>query len=386
MISSQQEVVIVGGGVAGCSIAYHLAKQGIRSQIIEKDAIASQASGKAWGIFGRAAFLRLLAEGNLVPEGGLHLCACLSEEGYQRIPEIAQELKEEGGIDIHQGELPIIRAVFAEDDEKRLRERIIELEKDGFEYTWIEVDEIKAKVPDIAGGVRRGIIWPAHQVEAYRYTLALAQAAEAKGSSIKQGEVVGLRHKGTRVTSVLLDAGEIETDAVVLAMGPWTGQGVSWLGQTMPLEVHRDQCLVLEVPVRLPPIRVTSSLAKGVSIVPKVDGKVILGRVEHDQVDFDERPTEGFRLSILEAALATIPKLEDARVIEHRAGLEAWQPNGGQPMLGRVPGFDNVYMATWLATFGIQWSPAVGRIMADLVATGSADRVIEPFTPAKYLK
>jgi glycine/D-amino acid oxidase-like deaminating enzyme len=154
----------------------------------------------------------------------------------------------------------------------------------------------------------------------------------------------------------------------------------------MPLEVHRDQCLVLEVPVRLPPIRVTSSLAKGVSIVPKVDGKVILGRVEHDQVDFDERPTEGFRLSILEAALATIPKLEDARVIEHRAGLEAWQPNGGQPMLGRVPGFDNVYMATWLATFGIQWSPAVGRIMADLVATGSADRVIEPFTPAKYLK
>jgi len=120
----------------------------------------------------------------------------------------------------------------------------------------------------------------------------------------------------------------------------------------------------------------------GVSIIPKVDGKVILGRVEHDVVNFDERPTEKFRLSALEAALATVPKLEEAKVIEHRAGLEAWQPDGGEPMLGRVPGLDNVYIATWLATFGIQWSPAVGHFMANLIATGTVEPMIEPFGPA----
>jgi len=386
MISSKQEVVIVGGGVAGCSIAYHLTKQGICPQIIERDAIASQASGKAWGIFALPAYIRLAAEGNLVPKGGLRLSARLSEEGYKRIPQLAQELKEEGGVDIAYGELPIIRAVFNENDEKYLQERISELEREGLAYKWIEADDVKARVPDIAPGVRRGLISPARQVEPYRYTLALAQAAETKGASIKQGEAIGLRCKGTRVTSVVLATGEVETDVVVLAMGPWTGQGISWLGKTIPMEVHRDQCLVLEVPSRLPQFRVTSSLAEGVSIIPKVDGKVILGRVEHDLVNFDERPTEAFRLSVIEAALATIPKLEEAKIIEHRAGLEAWEPNGGEPMLGRVPGLDNVYIATWLATFGIQWSPAVGRVMANLIATGSVDQIIEPFGPAKYFK
>jgi len=386
MVSSKQDVIIIGGGVAGCSIAYHLAKQGICPQIIERDAIASQASGKAWGIFVLPAYLRLAVEGNLVHKGGMRLCARLSEEGYKRIPQLAQELKEEGGLDVEYGELTVIRAVFDEDDENYLKKRVLELEKEGFEYTWIEANDVKAKVPDIAAGVRRGLISHARQVEPYRYTLALAQAAEKNGASIKQGEAIGLRCKGTRATSVVLATGEVETDVVVLAMGPWTGQGVSWLGKTMPIEVHRDQCLVLEVPGRLPPFRVTSNLVGGVSIIPKVDGKVILGRVEHDLVDFDERPTEKFRLSVLEATLATIPRLEEAKIIDHRAGLEVWQPGGGEPMLGRVPGLDNVYIASWLATFGIQWSPAVGNYMANLIATGNVEQMIEPFGPAKYLK
>lgn len=386
MVSSKQDVIIVGGGVAGCSIAYHLAKQGICPQIIERDAIASQASGKAWGIFVLPAYLRLAVEGNLVHKGGMRLCACLSEEGYKRIPQLTQELKEEGGLDIEYGELSVIRAVFDEDDENYLKERTLELEKEGFEYTWIEAGDVKARVPDIAVGVRRGLISHARQVEPYKYTLALAQAAEKNGASIKQGEAIGLRCRGTRATSVVLTTGEVETDVVVLAMGPWTGQGVSWLGKTMPIEVHRDQCLVLEVPGRLPPFRVTSNLVGGVSIIPKVDGKVILGRVEHDLVDFDERPTEKFRLSVLEATLATIPRLEEAKIIDHRAGLEVWQPGGGEPMLGRVPGLDNVYIASWLATFGIQWSPAVGNYMANLIATGNVEQMIEPFGPDKYLK
>lgn len=381
---SKQEVVIVGGGVAGCSIAYHLAKRGIGSLIIERDAIASQASGKAWGMFGRASFVRLAVEGNLLPIGALKRSARLTEESFHRLPTLARDLKETGGIDTGYGDLPFIRAIYDEADEQRLQKRVSELESEGLEYRWIEAADIKAMVPDIAPGVRRGLIWPARQVEPYKYTLAFAQAAEAMGASIKQAEVIGLHRKGPRVTSVLLATGEIATDIVVLAMGPWTGQAVAWLEKTIPMEVHRDQCLVCEVPVKLPPVRITSSLSKGVSIIPKVDGKVIIGRVEHDLVDFDDRPTEEFRQSILEAALATLPRLEDARIIEHRAALEAWQPNGGEPLLGLVPGLDNVYLATWLATFGIQWSPEVGRTMADLIATGTADPLIKPFAPNRH--
>ena len=381
----KEDVVIVGGGVAGCSIAYHLAKQGVPSLIIERDAIGSQASGKAWGVISPSTNLVLYVEGDWVPEGTMRSCLGLSDEGLRRFPQLARELKEEGGVDVGYGELPVIRPVFDESEEKYLKERVSELNGDGFEVSWIEADEVKARCPDIAPGILGGTLWSGQQVEPYRYTLALAQAAEAKGASIKQGEAVGFRYQGSKVTSVTLATSQIEADVVVLAMGPWTAQATAWLGKELPMRVTRDQCLVLEVPQWLPPWRITSGQGVGVAIVPKVDGKVILGHWEDDRVDFDDRPTEEFRLSVMEAAVATIPRLEEAKLVEHRAAVEAWHPVSGLPMLGRLPGWDNVYLVTWLAGFGIQWSPAVGRIMADLIVKGRSEDPIESFNPARYV-
>lgn len=384
-MSSREDVVIIGGGVAGCSIAYHLVKQGVPSLIIERDAIGSQASGKAWGVISPATNLVLYVEGDWVPEGTMRPCLGLSDEGMRRFPHLAEELKEEGGVDVGYGELPVIRAVFDEKEEKYLKRRVPELKREGFEVGWIEAKEVKACCPDIAPGILGGTLWAGYQVEPYKYTLALAQAAEAKGASIKQGEVVGFNAQESRVTSVFLATSEIETDVVVLAMGPWTAQATAWLGKEIPMRVTRDQCLVLEVPQPLPAWRITSGRGGGVAIVPKVDGKVILGHWEDDRVDFDDRPTEEFRLPVMEAAVATIPRLKEAKLIEHRAAVEAWHPISGLPMLGRLPGWDNVYLVTWLAGFGIQWSPAVGRIMTDLIVKGHSEDPIEPFSPARFV-
>jgi len=65
--------------------------------------------------------------------------------------------------------------------------------------------------------------------------------------------------------------------------------------------------------------------------------------------------------------------------------VEAWHPISGLPMLGRLPGWDNVYLVTWLAGFGIQWSPAVGRIMTDLIVKGRSEDPIEAFDPVRYV-
>ncbi len=378
------DIVIIGGGVTGCSIAYHLTKLGMTSQIVERDSIACQASGKAWGVVSPPVNLILSFEGNLVSKGSMRSCLPLSAEGIRRFPSLARELKEVGGVDIGYGELPVLCAVFDENEESYLKGRVLELKKEGFELDWIAADEVRARFPDVASGVRGGILWPGHQVEPYRYALGLAQAAEAKGATIRQGEAKGFHTRGSRVTSVVTNSKEAKGDIFVLAAGPWTGKLAAELGRKIPTRVIRDQCLVVELPHRFAPYRVSSSQGCGVAIVPKVDGKVILGRLELDVVDFDDRPTEEFRLSVMEAGVKTVPVLEEARLIEHRAALGTWHPTGGEPMLGRLPGWDNVYVALWLGAFGIQWSPAVGRIMADLIVNGRSAEA-EPFNPAQYL-
>jgi glycine/D-amino acid oxidase-like deaminating enzyme len=87
----------------------------------------------------------------------------------------------------------------------------------------------------------------------------------------------------------------------------------------------------------------------------------------------------------MEDAVSLMPNLKEAELIEHSAGIECWQPGGGLPMLGRLPAWDNVYLATWTGPFGIQWSPAVGRIMADLIVNGKSAEA-EPFDPARNVK
>ena len=102
-----------------------------------------------------------------------------------------------------------------------------------------------------------------------------AQAAEKMGVSIRQGEVVGFRHEGSKLTAVVLATGtEVKADVVVLAMGPWSGQGTSRLGKEMPILINREQCLRMQVPKRLPPYALASPA--GQTIIPKVNGEVIV--------------------------------------------------------------------------------------------------------------
>ena len=114
--------------------------------------------------------------------------------------------------------------------------------------------------------------------------LALAQAAERRGGSIKYGEAVGLGQQGQRVNSVKLASGEeVGASAVVIAMGPWSVQGASWLGGDIPLEPVRGSCVRVEVPERLPPYWPAHGM---VVISPKVDGSVLVGYPEDRGVGF----------------------------------------------------------------------------------------------------
>lgn len=394
---SQKEVVIIGAGVIGCSIAYHLTRQGVPSQIIERDSIAARASGKSWGLFVHPA-LFLLMEGRppdqllSMPEGGLRPWLDLVWSGYHRLPDIVLELKEKGGIDVEYGELSYVRIALSESEEKAYKSGLSRLNSAGiYTSSWLDANDLKEIFPDINPQVRGGLSSPSLQFEPYRYTLGLAQAAERMGANFRQGEAVGFRSKGSKITSVILATGtEIEADVFILAMGPWIKQGTAWLGKEIPIRINREQCLRLELPERFPPFAIRIST---VATVPKVNGNVLLGLsgLPDMQSDFSgSLTTEEAKAEILDDALELLPMLKEAKLVEHRGDFEGWAPppNNIQPVIGQLPEWENVYIAARFGTLGMIMSLGTGQALADLVLAGGRipDRIrtmLDILSPAR---
>ena len=379
-MASRQEIVIVGAGVVGCSIAYHLAKQGVPSQIIEREAIAARASGKSWAVFAYPPrFIGIEGQARellfSMPVGSVRPWLELIWLGYHRLPDMALELREAGGVDIGYGELSWIRLVLTERQGEASKAALaLQREQGYYEGYWMEASDLKGLFPGINPQVRGGMVVPYLQVEPYRYTLGLAQVAEKRGVSFRQGEVVGFRKQGSRISAAILATGaEVMADTFVLATGPWSGRSTSWLGKEMPVVINREQCVRMEVPKRLPPFGLTAP--NGLTIVPKVSGDVILGHagLADLQTSFDvSLTTEEMKMMLLDDAVDLLPTLSEAKLVEQRGDLEGWSPPPRriQPVLGRLPEWDNVYIATRFGTLGMMMSPGTGRVMADLIIAG----------------
>jgi len=371
------QVVIIGAGVIGCSIAYHLANRGIASQVIERDSIAARASGKAWAVFAYPPRF-FGVEGQLenglfsAPPGSIRPFLEIFWIGYRQLADFSLMLKENGSIDIEYSELPWVRVALSETEEKYNRDLLQRMRQEGyFEGKWFEADDLRAAFPGISPNVRGGLLIPYLQVEPYKYTLGLAQVAEKMGAIFRQGEVVGFHTKGSRVSSIILASGtEIEADAIVLAVGPWTTRIASLLGKEIPVTISLTQCIQIYLPQQLPNFGLAFENA---AIIPKINGSVILGTtgVPDIKQDFDCRLITHERAeTLLGTVVNFLPSLGDARLVEHRGDLLAWSPTANhlKPLIGRFPEWENVYMATWMGAEGIALSLGVGQCMADLIS------------------
>lgn len=370
-MAATAEVVIVGGGVVGCATAYYLARRGVRATVIEKETIGSCASGFAAGLLDP-----------LTGQGTPGALESLSQVSFRMHLDLAQEIAAETGVDFHfrplscvwialdEAELPEYRALF--DLARRL---------EGFPARWLEGTEVLSLEPRLSPRVVGAVcVGGMRQVASYEYTRALAQAAEKYGASVRHGTVSGLKRSGSRVSGIVLEGEEIACERVVLAMGPWTAQAGDWLGTPVPVEPLKGQILRLKLPG--PPLGHAFYTSDGGYITSKPDGLTWVGTTE-ERVGFDQTPTAGARASIMKHALEIMPGLSDGELQLQTACLRPASQDG-IPIIGEVPGWDGLYVATGAGRKGILLAPAMARATADLAITGHTDLPIEPCSLARF--
>src|ERR1044071_3620464 len=326
------DVVIVGGGIVGMATAYYLAKGGVPSIVIERDAIASHASGYAYG--------------GLSPLGGFGIPGPLAEiaqDGMRLHRELAESLVEETGMNVDFRVRPSLALALTDADVQRLQAALPWQQRQaGYAARWLDAGEARRVEPRISeetiGAV---LIDGTADVEPYRLVLALTRGAEQMGATVRHGRVTGLRREGERVTGVILERGEVACSAVVLGLGPWSGETSSWIDTPIEVRPLKGQILRLQAPG--PPV--ACSVGWGHNYAPtKTDGRLWAGTTE-EEAGFGEESTAEARDEIGAALVKMLPAMADAQVAQQTACLRP-VASDGLLVLGGVPGLDQIYVAT----------------------------------------
>ena len=202
-----------------------------------------------------------------------------------------------------------------------------------------------------------------------------------KGAEIRSGQVVGLARNGARATAVRLSSLDISAEHIVLAMGPWAGTASSWLGIQVPVRPLRGQAQWVRMPGS-PFVYGMSRSGNYLLITTKRDGLTYLGST-HEEAGFDDRPTEEGIDYILRGVLTMVPSLLEVELVRRTACLRPLSADG-LPIIGKVPGWDNVYLATGHGAQGILLSTVTARIITDLIVKGTTSISIESLAPGRF--
>jgi glycine/D-amino acid oxidase-like deaminating enzyme len=360
------DVIVVGAGCVGASVAYHLAQRGARVIVLEAGAPASGASGAsfAW----TNSFSKTPRDYHDLNVAGMQEHAALTTElGGGRW------LHQEGALAWE--EAPAERA--------RLEQAVTRLAGWGYAVERISPSEALELEPDlhIAAGVQE-VIWTPGEgyVEAVPLVAALLAQASRHGARILSGQrVAGVLRAGDRVRGVRTESGAcFEADVVVDCAGPATDEVARFAGITIPLDRVPGR-LIYTSPVAMSLRRPIH--APGVHFRPDGAGRIALAEGVHDQVwtgPADSWPAE----RSLAVAAAHLPALAGARVEATRVGVRP-MPRDGKPVVGGVVGLDGFYVV--VSHSGVTLGPLWGRIAAAELLDRAVDPRLAPYRPARFL-
>ncbi len=366
-LPKKANVVIIGGGVIGCSIAYHLAKLGFADVVLlERQQLTS---GTTWHAAGLVGQLRTSINMTKLAKYTSELYRGLEDEtgqatGYRQCGSISVATNEER---------------FEELKRSASMARVFDLE-----VNVIDVDEIVDRYPiinssDLLGGIHIPSDGYANAVD---ISQALAKGARANGAQIFQNtKVTEIRHDGRRVTGVSTPAGDIDAQTVVLCGGMWTRDLAASIGVNVPLHACEHNYALFESVEGLDPSLPVMRDYDACTYYKYDAGKLMVGAFEPsakpwgmggiaEDFCFDEIAGDFDHFEpVLADAMHRVPAIENAGLQKFFCGPESFTPDV-RYHLGKVPELDNCYVSAGLNSIGLQSAGGIGKVMSEWLRDG----------------
>jgi len=371
MPTTHTGIAIIGGGVIGNSIAYHLARQGQRVLVIERSDIASEPAA-SWA-----------SAGGVRRQGRHPAEAQLASEAIQRWPTLSEEL----AADLHYRQGGQLLLAENESEAAQLATYVQQQRALGFSNVQlVNRAEVRQLVPSINEQVIAGSYSPTDgQASPPHTTHAFALAAQRLNATYwTHTPVLSLITNGARVTAIRTPRGDVAAEHTVLAAGAWSNELTIPAGLRLPIRTVALQML-LSTPAQpgiLQPV--IGALSRQLSLKQLDDGTFFigggwLGNVSHDNRAYTTRQTsiDGS----WSTASALLPAVVAQSIARAWCGLEA-QSIDDIPFIGTAPGFDNLTLALGFSGHGFAIAPAVGRAVADLI-NGQNTIELDGLNPAR---
>ena len=372
--ASTADIVILGAGVIGASIAFHLAKRNAgKIVVIDKGHVGQGGSGRS------SALIRM--HYSYPPEVQLALVSLHMFENWRDVVGEEGDFRKTGFVRIvHPGET------------ERLKQNVEMQRKLGANVKLIDRVELKALEPD----------WTVDEVEMAAYEPDsgygdgagvandfLTRARELGVTYLSKTEALGFLAEGERVCGVGTDHGEFAAPAVVAATGPWTQPLFRRIGIDLPIETEYHQVAILK---NAPDMK-----GGGCACIDSVSAtyfrsdahdKFLIGdfygQRGADPDNFPQRASDDGLEEIIERASRRVPKLENAEVMRGVTGVYDMTPDS-RPLLGEIPGVAGLYVCAGFSGMGFKISPAIGMVMSELLLEGRGKTVdVSSFCPGRF--
>jgi sarcosine oxidase, subunit beta len=354
---ARYDVIVIGGGVEGCSIAWHLALAGVRVGVLERWQIAAGASGaSAGGVRHQGRDLREFP---------------LAFRAIERWLTLEDEL--DADLEYRRG--GHATTCEHEEDLGELAKSVLIQRSAGLDLQLIEGDDLRALIPGIAPIVIAAAYSPNDgHANPTKTTQAFANAAIRLGADVRTDvQVTAISAHGGQVTGVETSAGPFLADTVVLAAGAWSVALAASLGVDLHVSPDGYQAMTT-FPVEPHLTQVLGSMRRLISLKQLPDGRYLLGGGWPGVFNLDTPRGTNIDENITgnhEAGAALIPHVVSAVIDQAWLGIDA-QGHDEVPVLGEVQGIDGLIVATGFSGHGFALSPAVGEVIAGLITTGQS--------------